>query len=39
MALQTLEGGKQEDVEISTELITAENVDKWIKIHQDAGNM
>ena len=39
MALQTLEGGTQEDVVVETELITTENVDKWIDIHKAAGNM
>jgi hypothetical protein len=39
MVLQTLGGGAQEDREVDTELITKENVDKWITIHKESGNM
>ena len=39
MAIQTLEGGTQEDVVVDTELITAENVDKWLEIHKNSGNL
>ena len=39
MALSTLEGGKQEDVVVDTELITKDNVDKWLEIHEKSGNM
>ncbi|MEG1304908.1 MAG: sugar ABC transporter substrate-binding protein, partial [Oscillospiraceae bacterium] len=39
MALKTLEGGKQEDVTVETELITKDNVEKWLAIHAASGNM
>ncbi len=39
MALQTLEGGEQEDVVVDTELITKDNVDKWLEIHEKSGNI
>ncbi|MEG1557621.1 MAG: sugar ABC transporter substrate-binding protein [Oscillospiraceae bacterium] len=39
MALKTLEGGKQEDATVETELITKENVEKWLAIHAASGNM
>ena len=39
MALQTLKGGTQEDVIVETELITKDNVEKWINIHKEVGNM
>lgn len=35
MAISTLEGGKQEDVVIDTELITLKNVDKWLELHDE----
>ncbi|WP_343208088.1 sugar ABC transporter substrate-binding protein [Anaerolentibacter hominis] len=39
MVKQTLGGGEQKDVEVETELITSDNVDKWLDIHKAAGNM
>lgn len=39
MAIQTLEGGTQEEVVVPTELITIENVDKWLEIHEKSGNI
>ena len=39
LALQTLKGGTQEDVIVETELITKDNVEKWINIHKEVGNM
>ena len=39
VAKETLEGGEQKDRTVDTELITKDNVDKWIKIHTESGNM